>query len=224
MKMNFDYDENLRFVPEDEEPTRDFVIVDDRGQRFESDDPHCLFDIVCERGFFDCRDYPTLAFMLLKRLKTQALNLSMQGVYAQVYDANGLIFDAMAPTAEFENPNDPVILDGWDAHTTLISLIQTGQYKVFEKVPWLTGKPGHLGCGGCAFFDDGRCSNWWNIRSQGTTWESTCAYAATGRYPDYVEATPERLVDPSYKNAWIPIVDRKDEMEGARRNATDSKQ
>ncbi len=231
MKLNFNYEENLRFVPDTEDPTRDFYIMDEQGRRFETNDPVMLLDVVTGEFYADCDDYPTQGFLLQRALKNLALELSMTGVYAQLYDASGLIFDANFPGAEWQNPNEPVLLDGWDAETTLLGLIRAGKFKVFEKVPWLTATVGHVGCAGCAFnqvLEDGipRCMENNNMPVANVTWEGACAFSATEgvRYPEYVEATADNMVDPSYKADWNPIAERKEEMDGARCSWTDSQQ
>ena len=230
MKKTFRYEDNLRFVPEDEAPTRDFYIVDERGQRFETDDPVFMLDVATGEAFEDCDDYPTQLFLLFKMLRNKSLALSMQGVYAPVYDASGLVFDPDFPEAEWENREDPLYLDLFDAQVALMSIVKSGRYRVFEKRPWLTGSERHTGCEGCAFnqvLEDGvpRCMENGNMLISKVTWGISCPYATKAGvvYPDYVEVTAENLADPSYKYQWVAPQQRTDEMEGARRSWTDSK-
>ena len=71
-----------------------------------------------------------------------------------------------------------------------------------------------------------RCMENNNMPVANVTWEGACAFSATEgvRYPEYVEATADNMVDPSYKADWNPIAERKEEMDGARRSWTDSQQ
>lgn len=231
LKETRKYEDNLRFVDPNEpgdHPTRDFYVVLQNGEIAESDDPIWLLDAVFGYGFADCRVAETQMLMTLERLKNATLSLAMDGVYSQLYDAAGLLFDPKSPTVEFANENEPFVLDGWDAQTSVMSLIRAGRIAVFEKVPWLTGKP-HKGCEGCAFNHNGVCQAWWNgdvHLLQGTGYELYCPYATENkRYENYVEATPERLLDVAKnKNEWVPISDRKNEAVEARRSWTDSAQ
>ena len=144
MKETRKYEDNLRFVDPNEpgdHPTRDFYVVLQNGEIAESDDPIWLLDAVFGYGFADCRVAETQMLMTLERLKNATLSLAMDGVYSQLYDAAGLLFDPKSPTVEFANENEPFVLDGWDAQTSVMSLIRAGRIRVFEKVPWLTGKP-----------------------------------------------------------------------------------
>ncbi len=231
LKETRKYEDNLRFVDPNEQgdhPTRDFYVVLQNGEIAESDDPIWLLDAVFGYGFADCRVAETQMLMTLERLKNATLSLAMDGVYSQLYDAAGLLFDPKSPTVEFANENEPLVLDGWDAETSVMSLIRAGRIRVFEKVPWLTGEP-HSTCAGCAFQQDGRCMAWWNAEIKhvvGTGYETYCPYATKNeRYEDYVESLPERFLDPAKnKRDWLPIEKRKDEAPEARRSWTDSAQ
>ena len=231
LKTTRRYEDNLRWLdPNDakQKPTRDFYVILSNGAIAESDDPMYLMDVICEYGFADCRDYPTQLYMIAERLKSESLNLAMSGVYARLYDAQGLLYDPNSPTVEFANLDSPITLDAWDAQTAVMDLIRVGAIKVFEKVPWLTGEP-HKGCEGCAFNHNGVCQEWWNgdvDLIQGTGYELACPFVTKAtRYDDYVEATPERLLDVSLnKNLWTPIKDRTDDSAEAHRSWTDSMQ
>lgn len=231
VKTTRKYEDNLQYLdPNDatQKPTRDFYVILADGAIAESDDPAYLMDAIFGYGFADCRDYPTQLMMVDDRLKNESLNLAMSAIYAPLYDAQGLLYDPNSPTAEFSNLERPIFMDAWDVQTGVMSLIQTGAIQVFEKVPWLTGTP-HKGCEGCAFNHAGVCQEWWNgdvDLLQGTGYELACPYATGAkRYEDYVEATPERLLDVALnKNHWKPIQERTDESAEAHRSWTDSMQ
>ena len=222
------YHDNLRYIaPYDNThpPTRDFCVMLHDGTLAESDDPAYIMDATTEYGFADCRDYPTQLFLLAKRLQTAALSLVMQDVWAQVYDGIGLLFENLTQEDQENRMDEPIILDAFDAQTTVMSLIRAGEIRFFEKVPWLTGQP-HQGCDGCAFNRDGICQEWWNSESKylkGTGYEKACPYATQDtRFDHYVEVTPDNMLDPSKnKINWLPISERKEELLGARQSLTD---
>ena len=218
----------------DEKPTMDFYLIERDGVITEAIDP--LFLLVAATGEWvdDC-EYETTLIIGAEKMRNESRELAMWGRYSKVYDAIGMIFDSDSKHADWENYDDPIILDAFGPFTVLQSYVKSGKYRIFERVPYLTKTDTTLGCRGCKYHDSttGQCAQW---RNQNTNDErgnfvadydiSACQHRvpADQVYDNYVEVTVENMADPSYLPEWKPFGERKENYEYARRNWTDSKQ
>jgi len=109
----------------------------------------------------------------------------------------------------FVNPDDPVILDGWDPWTVVASLIMAGYIRLWEKYPTWSAKQKKQGCAECRFYkklEDGTpyCEVWQDTDFEMA--EPNCPYVTTGApYLEYHEVQPDEIADPSFKGQWRPI-------------------
>lgn len=215
-----------------QEPTLPFVIEYFDGRRGEALTPLHLLDLLIHEYFSDIDDIGTIYFMGVKTLRDVAGSfLAMNQIRARVYDGVGPVYDNGVERYKdeekeqgeisFLNEEEPVNLDGWDAWTVVSSLIQAGYIKVYEKIPVWSDKQKKQGCDGCVFKQekDGQpyCTVW---ESSGVfqIWDQACPFVSNGSaYEDYHEVLPEELLDGSFKPGWVPIVERKSEYVGYRK-------
>lgn len=209
-----------------EQPTMDFYLMDQDGMIHEAVDPLFLLVQATGEPVDDC-EYATTLIIGDVKMRDAALNLAMWGTYSKVYDAIGLIFDPDAPDAEWENHEDPILLDAFGPYTVLQGYVKSGRYRIFEKVPYLTKKDTTLGCRGCRYHNSttGQCAQWrnWNTHDEEGNFVNdlpACQHRvpAAQEYDDYVEVTVENMTDPSYLPEWRPFHERTKEYENARRN------
>ncbi len=215
-----------------QEPTLDFYLVDQEGNITEAVDP--LFLLVAATGkWVDDAEYETTLIIGMEEMRNESRNLAMWGQYSKVYDAIGLIFDPDSKHAEWENHENPIILDAFGPYTVLQGYVKAGKYRIFEKVPYLTKKDTTLGCRGCKYHDivSGQCAQWrnWNTNdAEGNFVHDlpACQHRVPNGqvYQDYVEVTTDNMTEPSYLPEWKPFSVRTENYENARRNWTDSKQ
>lgn len=215
-----------------EAPTMDFYLVDQDGVIHEAVDP--LFLLVQATGHWvdDC-DFATTLIIGMEEMRNESRTLAMWGKYSKVYDAAGLIFDPDSKHAEWENHDDPMILDAFGPYTVLQGYVLSGRYRIFERVPYLTKKDTSLGCLECKYHDaaTGQCSQWrnWNTNDENGNFVydlPACQHRVPAgvEYDGYVEVTVDNMTDPSYLPEWRPFIERTEEYDNARRNWTDSKQ
>lgn len=227
-------EEKRRFLQEGEEPTLPFVVELANGQRGEAITPLHLMDLIIHEYFSDCDDIHTLYLLGVKTLRDIAAStLSMNGIRATVYDGAGPFYDnaisrfkdevGEEEELEFSNPEDPVILDGWDAWTVVASLTKAGYIKVYEKMPVWSDKKKCQGCTGCIFKHEkeegGAYCSVWESSGVFEIWDRACPFVTNGElYSEYHKVQPEEIVDGSYKGGWVPIPDRKNEYIGFRKS------
>ncbi|EGL18636.1 MULTISPECIES: hypothetical protein [unclassified Paenibacillus] len=219
-----------RFLEENEEPSFPFVVEFRDGRRGEAINPLYLMDLIIEEHFSDCEDVHTLYLLGTNVLRDLAASeFSMDRVRATVYSSS-VIYDnlianyedAVGEELDFVNRDSPVILDSWDAWTVVASLIKAGYLKIYEKLPVWSDKHKVQGCDHCIFRkadDQGQeyCALW--ETNYFREWDKLCPFPTNGSgYTDYHEVRPEEITDPSYKTAFIPIEQRKNEYMGYKVN------
>jgi hypothetical protein len=134
--------------------------------------------------------------------------LPMNAVRATVYSGVGPFFDNKISRhpdeveeegqIEFENEDDPIILDFWDEWTTMASLVRCGYLKLFEKVPTFGVKLSDIRPG----------------TDLTTPFPVIPGVAAVS---EYREVNPEELQEPTWKPNYVPIADRKVEYKHFRK-------
>ncbi|PWI55846.1 hypothetical protein [Sulfoacidibacillus thermotolerans] len=222
-----------RPVPRGEKPTMDFYIVDQDGKIMEAADPLFLGVAATGNWIDDC-DFETTLIIGMEKMVNESLNLSLQGIYSKVYSAIGLLYDPNFKGAEWENPDDPILLDAFGMYTVLQGYVKSGRYRIFERIPYLTKKDRGEGCHGCKYHngETGQCAIWrfCNTKNEQGVDEFdwlACQQrvgAEEAAYPDYVEVTVDNMSDPSFYREWMPFEERKEEHEDARKSWTDSEQ
>ena len=221
-----------RTLGPEETPTMAFYLIDRDGVITEAIDP--LFLLVAATGHWvdDC-EYETTLIIGAEEMRNESRNLAMWGKYSKVYDALGVIFDPDSKHAEWENHEEPIILDAFGPYTVLQGYIKSEKYRIFERVPYLTKKDVTLGCFGCKYHDatTGQCAQWrnWNTNDEHGNFVNdlpACQHRVPAGqvYEEYVEVTADNMTDPSYLPEWKPCSERVEDYENARRNWTDTKQ
>jgi hypothetical protein len=217
-----------RFLQKGEQPTMDFVIEFPDGTIGEAASPFYLCDLIFHPDYTSCDDPRTWFVLSGQRLRDIATELGMERLRVTVYDALGAFYDNVISRfhhaqadLEIENPNQPIILDGYDPWTSIASLIRCGYIRLWEKVPTFSDKKKVQGCQTCVFRTekDGRpyCLAW-DYKNAMQEWEKPCWWVTCGqRYDRYVEVTPANLCnDYSHKKAYKPVEQRKQEYIGFR--------
>ncbi|GIM48417.1 hypothetical protein DNHGIG_39660 [Collibacillus ludicampi] len=233
-------EERRHWLEDGQEPTLPYYIEFADGRRGEAVNPSRLMDLIIHEYFSDVDDPHTFYLLGVKCLRDIAAGpLAMMGVRATVYDGVGPFYDTAISRykdevdeegeLEFQNPDEPVILDGWDPWTVVASLIKAGYIKVYEKYPTWSGEGPvrKKKCDGCVFREEvfkdeeGKwiyCSAW-EMELGFEHAGHNCPYITHGTpYKDYHEVKPEELPDPAtWKPDWVPISNRKKEYIGFRR-------
>lgn len=221
-----------RFLDVDQKATLPFVVEFKDGRRGEAVSPRYLMDLVFHEYFSDIDEIETLYLVPVKILTDLAgTNLAIQGVRAIVYDGLGPVFDNAiirneeevpeATQMEFQNMDNPVLLDGWDPWTAIASMVRVGNLKIYEKYPVWSDKTKKQGCDTCIFKTTNTdskpyCSVW---ESEGVfrIWDKACFYVTNGSaYFDYHEVTPEDITKETCKYQWKPFNERIKEHIGLR--------
>jgi len=233
-------EERRHWLEPGQEPRMPYYIVFADGRRGEAANPSRLMDLIIHEFFSDVLDPHTFCLLCVLRLRDIAAGpLAMQGIRARVYDGVGPVYDSAisrykdeeeeAGELAFVNPDDPVILDGWDSWTVVASLIRAGYIKLYEKYPTWSGdgKEKQKRCQGCIFRGD-------VVVEDGEEWMychcfemelleekvgPNCPYITCGApYLGYREVRPEDLPDPAdWKPDWTPPERRTKEYVGFRR-------
>jgi len=134
-------EEKRHWLEPGEKPALPYVIEFMDGRRGEAENPDYLMDLITGEYFSDVDDPNTYYLLCVKTLRDIAAGpLAMAGIRATVYDGVGPFYDSAISRykdeveeegeIEFVNPDDPVILDGWDPWTVVASLIKAGYIKV----------------------------------------------------------------------------------------------
>lgn len=230
--------DRVHWLDPSQEPTWPYYVEFADGRRGEALTPHYLMELIIHEGFAELYwgtdDGETQTFYLLgvKILRDIASGaLAMEGIRATVYDGVGPFYDPVISRhpddedeeLEFENMDDPIILDGWDPWTVTASLIRAGYIRVFEKYPtWSGDGPSRKKkCDGCVFnkrteWKNGeqevKCAAW-DVTWVGEHAGDGCPYITHGApYLGYHEVKPEELPDPAdWKDDWVPVTERKTE-------------
>lgn len=214
------------WLDQDQQPTRTYYFELHSGQRGESDSPLTLFDLLCDPYYSDCDDRTTQIVLLGQMLRDiSSQTLSFQKIRATVYSGLGPFYDNMisrfpdevaeAGQLQFDNPDDPVILDFWDEWTTMASLIKCGYLKLYEKVPTFGSARQDSVCDGCHFYnsEDNSCSAW-QAQQVRDRMQGCAVWTASGDLrEEYREVKPEDLVEPTWKVEYVPIPNRTQEYE-----------
>lgn len=212
-------EEKRRFLNAGQEPSLPFVVEFFDGRIGEAIDPLYLMDLIIHPDFSDIDEVETMYLLGVKTLRdVAATTLAMQGIRAVVYDGLGPIYDNGVPRyedeelesseLEFKNPDNPVILDGWDPWTVVASLIKVRYIKIIEKQPVWSDKEKIQGCSGCSYNSPGKCLIWGSEEAK-KAWDATCFFVSNGPwYQDYHEVKPDEIAPGIYKKNWVPIEQR----------------
>lgn len=220
-----------RWLEEGEEATKLYYFELYTGERGESDSALCLFDLLCEPSYSDCDDRATHIMMLGKLLKdVAAKDLSMNGIRSTVYSGLGPFYDnkiSRFPDEQeeevelnFDNENDPLILDFWDEWTTMASLVKCGYLRLYERVSTFWADQQDASCTTCYFYDkdNDACSTWQAVNVKDRM--SGCPFwtKKSDISPEYSEVKADELKEPTWKLEYVPIEQRKEEHEFFRIN------
>ena len=206
-------------------PTLPFYLEFPDGRRGEAKNPLFLLDLVLDPYLSDVEDVETLHLVTIQRLRDIASQVfASQGKRAVVYDAMGPVFDNTinrypdeakeASEVEFDNIDQPIILDGFDPWTAIASLVRAGYMDLYERVPVWTSAERDTGCASCTFNitrdEKPFCSIWDTHQLEQRN--ATCPFPVSkAPYLKYTLVQPDNIASSMFKEQWVPVEQRTEE-------------
>jgi hypothetical protein len=222
-------DKLRHWLPHDEEPTLPYVVLMPDGKLGEAASPFYLCDLIFHPNFTDCDNPSNWFILMLTRLREIALtHFTLNGIRVSIYDSLGLFYDNLlgytdhSDELEYENRENPVVIDAYSPFTAITSLVKAGYIQVWEKIPTFAEQTKKKGCGNCIFNKkingNDYCGAWDYIDAQ-FDWEIPCWWITNGdQTENYQYVKPEEITgDYSYQKGWKPVELRTNEYLGLRK-------
>lgn len=227
---NYVYEMGSQWLEKGAVATANYYIELPDGRRGESNSPLALFDLLIDPAYSDCDDRQTHLIMLGIFARNVSVQLAAQGVRTTVYDGAGPFYDPAVSRftdemeeegqLEFENPNDPYIIDFWDEWTLIASMIRCRYLRLYEKVETFGAGDQERNCMTCFFYDKEHNScRAWNAANVAGRMERTCPFWTNNLFGggDYVEVRAEDVFEPKWNPNYRPVSERTNEYEGFRK-------